>query len=308
MKIKNFIIFIMCCIIFAGCGAEIKNSESSDGITITDSDNNSTIIPKNAKTAVCYGSFAECWLLSGGTLAGVTADALSERKLDVGEAETIGTVKEINVEKLAAINPDYVILSADLKAHLDLKNSLDSLKIPYGYFRIDKFSDYSDMMKQFCTVNGRMDLFQKNVTEVSERINAIKEKIPEKTDKTALIMRAFSTGIKVKNDNLANDILNEFSVVNIADKNPSLLQDLSVEHIIKEDPDYIFVLTMGDEKKAEEYLKNNVENNPAWKELKAVKKGNYKILPKQLFHYKPNNRWDESYEYLAKIIFPEIFE
>ena len=39
----------------------------------------------------------------------------------------------------------------------------------------------------------------------------------------------------------------------------------------------------------------------------AVKNGNLVVLPKELFHYKPNDRWDDSYEYLAKIIYPEIF-
>ena len=56
-----------------------------------------------------------------------------------------------------------------------------------------------------------------------------------------------------------------------------------------------------------EYLKENFENNPAFSSLKAVKNSNYILLPKDLFHYKPNNRWDESYEYLAKILYPEVF-
>ena len=85
-------------------------------------------------------------------------------------------------------------------------------------------------------------------------------------------------------------------------------EDLSIEEIVKSDPDYIFVTTMGDEENAKAYLENNALNHPAWSGLTAVKDNNYYILPKDLFHYKPNNRWSESYEYLAKIIWPEIFE
>ena len=51
----------------------------------------------------------------------------------------------------------------------------------------------------------------------------------------------------------------------------------------------------------------NVESDPAWSSLTAVKEGRYLFLPQELFHYKPNERWDESYEYLAKIIYPELF-
>ena len=31
------------------------------------------------------------------------------------------------------------------------------------------------------------------------------------------------------------------------------------------------------------------------------------VLPKDLFHYKPNNRWGESYQYLGEILYPELF-
>ena len=48
-------------------------------------------------------------------------------------------------------------------------------------------------------------------------------------------------------DNLAGQILKEFGLANIADNDKSMLEDLSLEHIVKQDPDYIFVLTMGNE-------------------------------------------------------------
>ena len=82
---------------------------------------------------------------------------------------------------------------------------------------------------------------------------------------------------------------------------------MSLEHIVAEDPDVIIVLTMGNEEAALAYLSSGVESNPAFASLKAVKTQSYHILPKDLFHYKPNERWDESYEHLAKLLYPEIF-
>jgi iron complex transport system substrate-binding protein len=64
---------------------------------------------------------------------------------------------------------------------------------------------------------------------------------------------------------------------------------------------------MGSEDSALTFLRENFESNPAWSGLSAVKSGNFRVLPKDLFHYKPNERWDESYEYLAKTVFPELF-
>ena len=83
--------------------------------------------------------------------------------------------------------------------------------------------------------------------------------------------------------------------------------EASFEFVVEKDPDYIFVTTMGDEQKALDYLNGLIGENPAWSELSAVKEDRYVVLPKDLFHYKPNNRWGESYQYLGKILYPQLF-
>ena len=117
----------------------------------------------------CYGSFAECWLLSGGSLAGVTDDALKERGLTLGEdTKIIGTVKEINIENLINLEPDYVILSSDIATHNQVSNKLNEMGIQNGRFNIDSFDDYDSMMKQFCAYNNRNDLYEENVISIQK--------------------------------------------------------------------------------------------------------------------------------------------
>ena len=65
---------------------------------------------------------------------------------------------------------------------------------------------------------------------------------------------------------------------------------------------------MGNSEKAIQALKDGIEQNPAWSGLTAVKNDRYIVLPKELFHYKPNARWGESYEFIAKILFPDQFQ
>ena len=108
-------------------------------------------------------------------------------------------------------------------------------------------------------------------------------------------------------DNLAGVMLHDLGVWNIVDQHPSLLEDLSMEEILAEDPDFIFVTVMGSStEKALNALAEGIQQNPAWQSLSAVQNGRYVILPGELFHYKPNKRWGESYEYLADILYPEI--
>ena len=290
------------------CGAAEKPGEP-EGVAVTDVFGDNTVLSAASRVAFGYTSFAQCWQLAGGAPVGVTLDAVEERGMVLPEdVEIIGTVKSIDLEKLIALSPDYVVLSADLTAHTELRDSLREMGIACGYFRVDTFDDYKAMMAQFCAVTGRDDLYEQNVSKVEENIKNIQAAVPGENGDSVLLLRAYSTGVRAKtDDNLAGQILREFHLENIADKTPSLLEELSMEQIIREDPHYIFVTTMGDEQAAEDYLRLNVESDPAWSSLTAVKEGRYFLLPQELFHYKPNERWDESYEYLAKIIYPEIF-
>jgi len=144
--------------------------------------------------------------------------------------------------------------------------------------------------------------------EVKEQIDAVLSKIDKGNSPDILFIRAFSSGAKAKyDDNMACKILNDLGTVNIASRHESLLEDLSMEVIIQEDPDYIFVVTMGDSEKAINALKDGIGKNPAWSDLSAVKNDRFIVLPKELFHYKPNSRWGDSYEYVARILYPDKF-
>jgi iron complex transport system substrate-binding protein len=100
-------------------------------------------------------------------------------------------------------------------------------------------------------------------------------------------------------------MLGELGAHNIADDAPVLLDGLSLEEIILRDPDYIFLTTMGNEAAAKAYIEE-LFSQDGWKELDAVKNNCYAFLPKELFHFKPNARWAEAYELLAKLLYPEL--
>lgn len=257
------------------------------------------------------GSYAETWLLAGGELIGVTNDVISERGLEVdSETAIVGTIKEPNIEEILALSPDFVLLTTDVESHIKIADILEQTNITYAFFKVEHFEDYLNMLNICTDITGEKELYEKNGLEVKKEIEAVLSKVNETdhTEKEILFIRAFSSGAKAKHDdNMACKIFNDLGTVNIASKHESLLEELSMEVIIEEDPDYIFVVTMGNSEKAIQALKDGIEQNPAWSGLSAVKNDRYIVLPKELFHYKPNARWSESYEYIAKILYPEEF-
>lgn len=285
--------------------------ESAGEVSITDSNGSQITLDTSAPRVVAaYGSFAEAWLLAGGELCGVTQDALEQRDLGLPEdIAVVGTVKEPNAEEIIALEPDLVLLASDITTQADIRDVLENAGLACAFFQVDTFADYAFMMEQLCAVTGREDLYEENVTQVGQQIEEAQANAAlSSTRPNVLLIRAFSTGIKAKTDDeLAGAILKDLGAHNIADDHPSMLEDLSLEEVIAADPDYIFVTTMGDEQKALDYLNGLIQQNPAWSELSAVKEDRYIVLPKDLFHYKPNNRWGESYQYLGEILYPQLF-
>lgn len=285
--------------------------ESVGEVSITDSNGSQITLDTSAPRVVAaYGSFAEAWLLAGGELCGVTQDALEQRDLGLPEdIAVVGTVKEPNAEEIIALEPDLVLLASDITAQADIRDVLENAGLACAFFQVDTFADYAFMMEQLCAVTGREDLYEENVTQVGQQIEEAQANAAlSSTRPNVLLIRAFSTGIKAKTDDeLAGAILKDLGAHNIADDHPSMLEDLSLEEVIAADPDYIFVTTMGDEQKALDYLNGLIQQNPAWSELSAVKEDRYVVLPKDLFHYKPNNRWGKSYQYLGEILYPTLF-
>ena len=307
--------------LFTGCSQKPSEQEntSSQSAQVEDFYSFSDDLGKNVslksqpqRVVALMGSYAETWMLAGGVPVGVTEDVTSERGLTVGEeTKVIGTVKGPNTEEILNLSPDFVLLSADVSEHVELDGILTKADIPHAYFRVDNFEDYLHMLEICTDLTGRADLYEKNGMAVQAQIDAILKKVQENRPEeqpTVLFIRALSTTAKAKSDdNMACRILRDLGTDNIAARHDSLLEELSMETILAEDPDYIFVTTMGNSQKAIDALKAGIQSNPAWGSLSAVQNGRYVVLPKELFHYKPNARWAESYEYLAKILYPDLF-
>ena len=265
------------------------------------------VVAQAERVVSLYGSFSEAWVEAGGTLAGVTDDAVTERGMELPDAQIIGTTKAPNLELILALEPDLVILSADIAAQVSAMEVLTGAGLVCEAYRVDTWQDYAAMMDVFTQKTGRRDLYEQIIPPMEKEIAQILEQAALQESPKVLLLRAYSGGAKAKGtDNLAGVMLRDLGCVNVVDLHPSLLEELSLEAIVMEDPDWIFVSVMGgDEEAALKGLYESLGKNPAFQALTAVREGRMRVLPRELFHYKPNARWAESYRYLYEMLFEE---
>ena len=143
-------------------------------------------------------------------------------------------------------------------------------------------------------------------------IDSIIKEVPKNSEPKVLIMMASAKSVTARaSDSYVGDMLKDLHTINIADSSNDALSDknFSIEKILEEDPDFIFVQTTGnDMDKVLERMKEDVESNPAWSSLTAVKNHRYIILPKDIYMFKANHRYAEAYKGLAEILYPEAFK
>lgn len=278
-------------------------------VTFEDSLGRTVTVPEDPQRVVSLiGSFAEAYALAGGTLVGTTDDAITERQLDLGaDVQVIGTLHSPSMELVLSLSPDLVLLSTEISAHRDAGQVLENAGIAHAYFTVMTAADYMNMMAALCAVTGRADLLAAQEETVAAPIAAMVEAAraqPDYGQRTALFLRAYSTGVKAKgSDSLAGAILRDMGLVNLADGD-GLLEDITMEAVIAADPDYVFVVTMGsDEQKALDALQSHLTGNPAWAGLTAVREDRFILLPKALFNNKPNDRWAEAYAIIQALLY-----
>ena len=305
---------LMVCFCLTACGGNQQAAEdqtaSAEGYTFTDALSQEITVNNPQRVVSLMGSFSEIWVLAGGadTLVGTSFDTVDNRDLGLPEnIANVGTYQDPNIEEILALEPDLVLLSSETTrtdSHVALKDALSSAGITAAYFSVTHFEDYLNMLKICSDITGNADAYQTNGIAVQEEIEQIIADNKLETEPDVLLMITFSGGIRAQSsDTMTGKMLADLGCHNILDDNPSLLKDFSVENIIETDPDYIFVIPMGnDDALAEKNLKESVESNPAWSSLTAVVNDRYILLPKDKFLYKPNANWADSYAYLTDLL------
>ena len=315
-NMKNYfrhIVILICMTMLLGiltaCGS-IESTRRQNLVTFTDALGREVSVPKEPeRVAALIGSFADVWLLAGGNLCAAAEDAWLDFELDLPEAVNIGGAHSPNLELIFSANPDFVIASASTSSNVEMKETLEAAGITVAYFDVDDFEDYLAMLDVCTDITGRKDLYEKNGLEVQTRIEEIKrdmeeQSLPEERRKV-LLLRAHSGSVKAKGSEgtILGEMLADLGCINIADSDASLLETLSVESIIRQEPYRIFVVTMGnDSQKALDNLYKMMDENPAWGSLEAVAEGRIHLMDRRLFHNKPNADWAVAYEKLSEIL------
>ena len=262
------------------------------------------------RVACLLGSFAEVWQLAGGQVIATADDAWDDFGLELPEdAVNLGGTKHLSLELLLSAQPDFIIASTNTRQNVELQETLEATGIPVAYFDVFDFDDYLWLLNICTDLTGRKDLYETHGTAVEQEIQAViaqsRLRLEKEEAPSVLFLRASASAVHVKNSEgvVLGSMLKDLGCINIADSDATLLENLSIERILEADPDFIFVVQQGDNAEGTKaYVRQFLQEHPAWSQLTAVKNDNVHFMEKRLFGLKPNHRWGEAYAIVEEIL------
>ena len=306
------LLFVLSAFFLAGCGSSDKESSSAQAgfLTVTDDAGRTVTLDKQPQRIVpLSASFLEPLDAVGGkAVARVAAKTgIPDADKDLPE---VGNVYNISIEKVVEQKPDLVIAYKGMNDKF-VQNFEDN-GIPVIVLEMRTYDQIKNTVDVLGKITGNPDKAKALNDDMDKKIDAVKAKLPDESKRIA-ILHSTSQAVTVQlQSSIAGSVAKTLNLTNVADgmqpldNNPTAAP-YSLETLVQQNPEIIFVTSMGKMETIKKSMMDNVESNPAWQTLPAVKADKVFFLPQENFLLSPGIHYPEAVEYMAKLIYPDRF-
>lgn len=247
-KIWSLIIVMSLGMIMAGCQKQTSAATDSKEktIEIVDSTKQKVTVPVNAKKIVVFDSSlldTVDALGEGDKVIGVPVKNLPTYLKQYGDRESVGGVKEPDLEKINALKPDLILIAS---RQADFKDELAKIA-PTVYLATDTKDSWNSAQKNIETLAslfGKESEAKKKIAKIETSIDALKAKDQALNARSLVVMTnenslsAFGPGSRY------GIVYDTFGLTPVDETlEPSTHgSSISYEYLLEKNPDYIFVV------------------------------------------------------------------
>lgn len=311
---KKLLLLMLCLSLFiAGCGGTKETATSENTYAAITDDTGATVELKEKpkRIVVTSASFLEPLEAVGGAdLVVGRPDSKTKMPEYAKNLTSVGKVYQIDTEKVISCSPDLVIVNKGMNEKL-----VDTLKANGINTIVLDMKSYEDVKREvgvLAKITGETTKGEQLIADMDNKIAAVKAKIPQ--DKLRIsIIHSTNQGLTVQLDkSIAGSIAAMLGWENVAsglsplEKNPDAAP-YSLETLVQQNPEILFVTSMGQIDAIKASMAETMQNNPAWQTVGAVKTGKVFYLPQDLFLLSPGIHYPDAVETMAKCVYPEAF-
>jgi iron complex transport system substrate-binding protein len=200
-------------------------------------------------------------------------------KKNAGDPKNVGTINNLNLEAIAALQPD-LILGSQLRA-ADKYDELSQIA-PTVFSLRPGFTWKENYLLNAAALDKTAEA-EKKLADYEAKAKALGDKLG--TDKpTVSMVRYLPDGVirLYANASFIGTILNDAGIPRPKNQDiDDLAAEISAENIDQADADYVFTGVYGDPKATD---KSKAQGNPLWKNLSAVKAGHAFDVPDETWY------------------------
>ncbi len=281
--------------------------ENDTEVIYRQADGEEVRLPKNPKrTVIAYLSLAKVWEQAGGKAVGVLGSKDdSALPVSMRNLPKVGTGMTPNAEKVMLLEPDLVLLSANVERQRASARQLRESGIAAVCLSYSHYRDYLEILDLFCRLHGKTVRDFPDAQRTVDEVAAVCRETAGRPRPSCAILFASASGFSLETDGTnAGTIAAMLGAANILKTSGNLRVPFSFEQFLLEDPDVILIVTMGDAEALREKVRSEWMSRPVWKELKAAEAGRVHFLPSDLFLFQPGPDYPKAFRYMADLLYP----
>ncbi len=299
------ILILFCSTVLLSAGEIVFETEKT--IVYRQSDGRVVTLSKHpARTVIAYTSLAQLWYCAGGSAVGIPfVKAKETLPPEARDLPVIGQVTAPNAEKLLSLRPSLVLFTVKHEKHRAMRGILERSGIESVYLDYKNYSDFLEILDFFCRLNGTTLKQNRRAETIEKEVDSICRKAKRLPSLRFAVLFAASRGFALERNGVnAAHMLTMLGGKNIITEPGNTRIPFSFERLLLEDPEIIFIITMGPTQKIQRKVAKELMEQPAWKQLSAVKRDRVHFLPLELYLYLPGTRFPEAFRRLAEQMHP----
>jgi len=282
--------------------------ETDTSVTFREYSGNIVEIPKkNERTIVCLNSLLDVWYMAGGKSLARANGSINVPE-EAADLPLLGRFVSLNTELMMELEPDLLIISEN-QHQLEIRDFFSADGVPGVAIKYNTYDDFRVILDLFTRLTGNRDLYEQELIPYQRQIQSIIDQVPVGEAPTVCILFSSTKYVKVETQNtVTGDYCAKLGAENIYKETTlegATRVALSLEYILEQDPDIIFVTTMGDVAKCRARVDKDITSSDIWGDLKAVKNNRFIYLDKSFSVYKPNRTYPEAFKTMAEYLYPD---
>ncbi|MDD6073828.1 MAG: ABC transporter substrate-binding protein [Clostridium sp.] len=320
-------LLLTCSVVMCSCGAqserqsgrvleEVQEAQEKT-IPVTDCAGRLVDVPEKSDSVACLYAYAghACVMLGceeriSAVVDGIKRDRLMQEKIEhLDDMPCPYTSGSINIEELAAVHPDLILLRKENIADAGELQKLDRIGIPYVVIDYVTMEEQKESIRVMGEALGCEERAQAYLQYYENTVSLVRERLSKLSDEEKIrvfhsVNEAVRTDIR---NTLSYEVLDIAGCRNVADSSEKLRFDggkafATVEQIYAWDPDVI----LANEPDAAEYFRSDSK----FAGLRAVRENAVYQLPVGISRWAHPGSIESPLAalYVAKLFYPQYFE